>query len=128
MDKVNVTLVVLGAVWAAMFNVIKIVEMKNGIRNLVLDIDEKGKGISRDKKMLLIYSDFVPLSIGIFLFLLVFSGGLATIPSIYEDKKQPLSFYETAGCYATTLFTWFAMAVDLFASILEYRKMRKHIG
>lgn len=131
MDKVTVILVVLGATWGAIFNVLKIVEMKNGIRNLVLDIDSKGKDVSLQNKKLLLWADYAPLAIGVFLFCLLFSGGLIAIPFIYDAKATKdnpgLNEYEWFGCFGAASFTGFAMFVDAIASWVEIARMRAHI-
>lgn len=129
MDKITVILVVLGATWGAMFNVMKTIEMKNGIRNLVLDIDRDGKELSKDKKLLLLTYDYIPLWVGVFLFLLIFSGGLASIPFVYWAKKGDLdlSCLEALGCFGAAGFSAFAMIVDFVAGRSEIATMREYI-
>ena len=128
MDQITVTLVVLAATWGGVFNVMKIIEMKNGIRNLVLDI-HKDPPLSKDQKALLLSHDYVPLSFGIFLFLLVFSGALGSIPFTFWAKAPgKLGGAEAAVCFGAAGFSLSAMIVDFVASLSEYRKMKSHIA
>ena len=128
MEQFTVVLVVLAATWGGMFNVMKIVEMKNGIRDRVLDMHD-GKVLDKEQKQLLLSHDYVPMCFGIWLFLLVFAIGLASIPLAFWAKApDKLSSAEAVVCFGAAGFTVFAMLVDVVASRSEYRKMRAHIN
>jgi len=124
MEKLTITFVVLAATWGGMFNLMKIVEMKNGIRDRILGIDPNGQGLSVENRKLLLYSDYVPLAIGIFAFLSLFSSCLASIPSTIPN----LNAWDKFACYGAAGFAAFALIVDFVCSIFEVQKMRTHIA
>ncbi|MGZ8900905.1 MAG: hypothetical protein ACXW3Z_12485 [Limisphaerales bacterium] len=128
MDEITVIVIVLTATWGGVFNVMKIVEMKNGLRNLVLDIDEKGLRLARDQKKILVWNDYFPIAIGVWIFLFVFAGGLFAIPSSFHLQKAPLNWADIAVCYGASFFCIFALLVDVVCSVREMTKMLSKIA
>lgn len=124
MDELTATLLALAAVWGGMFNVMKIVEMKNGIRDRVLDMHD-GKKLSKENKELLIWNDFVPISIGLNIFLFVFTVGFLAIPFLVPGGARWPTW---VVCICAASLSLFAMAIDIRASRTECRRMRDYIN
>ena len=128
MDKYTIILLVLGASWAGMSQIIKVVEIMNKRRDLVLGIDKRGKTLTISHRKLLLYSDFIPFWIGVMLFLAVFAGAFAALPTIVESKNHELHLLETVGCYGAAGLGGFAFLVVLIAGGTEIIRMRTYIS
>jgi hypothetical protein len=71
---------------------------------LILDIDEAGKQLTVKQKRLLLTHDDIPMSVGVIFFLLIFSGGLATLPFTLWKKGANLTHLEAIGCFGAATF------------------------
>lgn len=140
MDKITTTLVVLGATVLGMYNSVLVAEMVNKKRDLILDIDEAGERLTVDRKKMLLHSDYVPLTVGLVFFLMIYSAAFYQLPNILEakyaaavaDDKQidPAMRPTTAewwGCKAASTFGAFALAVVVLGNSIEYAKMRLYL-
>jgi len=127
MEAITVTLIVLAATWASVFNIVKVIEIMNAKRDLVLDINEAGSRLTIEQKRLLMTHDFAPMWIGVIAFLLIFTGGLASIPFTYWSKNVPFSITEAIGCFGAATFSGFALIASIFCGFSEYKTMKKHL-
>jgi hypothetical protein len=128
MNDTTLLLIVFGATWGAMFQVMKIVEMQNSKRDLILDIDEKGVRLTPEQKNLLLWSDFFPVWLGLILFLLFFSGGFAAFPTVLREKAVTVTTLESMTCYGAATFAAFATLVEIIAGFIEMKRMREFIN
>lgn len=128
MDKITIVLVVMTAVVAGMFNMMKIVEMKNNARNIVLDIAKDGKDVSKEHKRMLMTNDYLPMGIGIWIFLFIFAGSFAAIPIVFKLKNEALHWPEQCVCYGAAVFCLFAMVVDIVSTVTEWSFMKEHLA
>jgi hypothetical protein len=129
MDKYTIILLVLGASWAGMSQIITVVEIMNRRRDLILGINEQGKSLTKGQRKLLLYSDYIPFWSGVMLFLAIFSGAFAALPTIIQSEKDArhLHLLEILGCYGAALCGFFALIVVLVAGVAEVVKMRAYI-
>jgi hypothetical protein len=116
-------MLVVAATWGGMYNVMKIVETKNDVRNRVLGIKDSLVISSKHMRMLR-RNDYVPLGIGIWLFLSVFSLAIFFAPRVTSPNPGWRLVY---SCYAIAGFGMFAMLVDIWATFEEWFVMDKHI-
>lgn len=140
MDKITITLVVLGATVLGMFNSIQVAEMINKKRDLILDIDKDGRDLTIGQKEMVLYSDYIPLSVGLILFLAVYSAAFYLLPQILDTKYQRAldarisdpTLQPTAGerwgCRAAAAFGTFALLVMVIGTPTEYFRMRTYLA
>ena len=128
LNDLTIILLVLAAAWAGMFHVIKIIEIKNHKRDLVLKISTDGMHLTTEQRRLLLNNDYVSFWIGIMIFLLIYSGAFASLPSIVEHKQaSALDPLDVLCCYATAAFGLFALVVEFMVGWSEVRTMRTSI-
>jgi len=123
---VTVVLLVLGAIWVGMFNVVSVVEIKNGKRDRVLGLSE-GKALTAAQKKLILWNDYITLEIGIVCFLLLFSGCFAVLPAIFQAKGAPMASLEALGCYGAAAFGALALVLEAVSSASEIHTMTAYI-
>jgi hypothetical protein len=129
MTNIYALTLLLGAVSVGMFNMMKIVEMKNAVRNLVLNITKEGKEIAPDLKLLMINNEFRPMTIGVCLYLLLFAVACFSVPLLLQidipDKFSPAIWPASvlAGCLGG-----YALYVDATLSYGEIKRMKKAVA
>ena len=132
MSEFTTVLSVLGATWAGMFPVLKVVEINNSKRDLVLNINKDGERLTVDHRKMLLYCDFVPIWFGILIFLVIYAGAFLALPFIVEQKvtnpKEALVGLEMLGCFGAAGFVLFALTATLVGGIFEIMKMRRFIN
>jgi len=129
-NDLTVILLVLAATWAGMFHVIKIVEIKNAKRDLILDISRDGKHLDRKQRELLLTHDYIPIWLGVLFFLVIYCGAFVALPFVLVSRTEPpdkLHWLEWVGSFGAALFAAYAFVVDLCAGRSEVKKMREHI-
>ena len=107
-----------------MFNIIKIVEIKNQKRDLVLNISREGFHLTPCRRKLLLKRDYIPLSQGVWFALALLALFLGTLPLALDGKQGLAEWSVCAGCAG---FALFALATDIYQSIAEIREMRAYI-
>jgi CDP-diglyceride synthetase len=120
---VTVVLLVLGAVWVGMYNVINVVEIKNGKRDLVLKLSEQGAKLTVDQRRFILWHDYVTLEAGIICFLGLFSAAIASLPRVFKDKDSPMTKVERYCCYGAGAFGLLALLIEVVSAGDELRLM-----
>jgi hypothetical protein len=124
----EISVLVLGAAYVAMFHVLKIVEIMNGKRDLILNIHQDGERLTREQRSLLLWSDFFPLWLGVLFFLSIYSGVFFALPYVLAEKGVWVTPKECYACWALASFGMFALLVELIAAGTEFAKMWAFIG
>ena len=124
MEHVNVVYVGLVALAVGMFNTIKIVELKNQKRDLVLNIAREGFHLTPCRRKLLLERDYIPLSQGVGFVPFILTVFLACLP-IADEKRGLLEWGLCGSCAA---FSLFALVTDIRHSFGEVREMRAYIA
>jgi hypothetical protein len=128
----NLDFAILAGLLAAIYGYMKVametVYVINGKRDLVLDIDEDGTRLDRSRKCHLIYTDVVPLIIGLSLFIGVFTlaflvMGIVIVAGFYPDVKQYVAFVFFAATGASLYALWIVVTENL-ASL---KIMKEHV-
>jgi hypothetical protein len=121
-------LTALGAVSIGMFNMMKIVEVKNGVRNTVMNVSKDGKDIPSYLKEMMVRNEFKPMTIGVDIYLLVFSIALLSIPHLSSsDGSGGPSWWLYPTCYLASALGCYALYVDATISFREYHFMLRFI-
>ncbi len=129
-NDLTIVMVVLGATWAAMFHVLKGIEIQNAKRDLILKINKDGWHLTKDQRNMLLYNDFLPIWIGAMVFCAMYSGGFAALPHILSERsptEEGLTTLEWTGCYLAAGLGLFALAATLITGCSEIRTMRRFI-
>lgn len=124
MNELTAVLAAMAAVFGGLFNVMKIVDTKNAIRDRVLDMHD-GRLLTQEQKNVLLSNDFRPMAVGLQFFLFVFAVGFLGLPFLVEGKVHWLTWL---FCWSAAALCVFAMGVDIWASRDEVKRMRDAIS
>lgn len=127
MELPAVPLVVIATIWAAIFPVMKVVEMMNKRRDIVLDIDSKGERLRPRQKKILLFSDFIPMWVGVMLFLAIFASALLVLPSALVENNHKVTQADKRMCWCGAGFGFFALLVEIIGGGCEAVGMYRHI-
>ena len=124
--------------WGAMKTVLEVIEKLNGIRNFALGLGELAQNADNDMKRMIFYNDWIPLALGLFLFLIVFAAVFAMIPMIFKVMHEGASgdelrwsnallqkaFWKVShiqfACYGFSLLSVFVALAHLVAGISDW--------
>ena len=101
--------------------------MLNKQRDDVLDISERQIKLNNAQKKVLIYNDFLPLSIGTCIFLICFSIIIFTSPFIIIDDTSKIKWSEIICFGGIGIFSLIATASMTISVIIDFRKMKRSI-
>lgn len=124
MSNTYALLLLLAGVSVGLFNLMKIIETKNNTRNLVVNVNKDGKDIPARYKRMMIENEFWPMTVGVNLYLLLFSVSFLCLPGVLYSDKVPFSWWTIPPCLLAAFLGFYAMYIDLTVSFEERKLMR----
>jgi hypothetical protein len=121
LEKLSVPIVLIGSLWSAMGVVLEFFKIINERRDLVLTLIEKcGKCVAHPLRPLVIYwTNMFPLSLGVFIFLIIMTGVLIKIPTFITFADGQFAAKLQTMAYIIAIPLAFAAVAFLIGGIFD---------
>jgi len=118
-EDIGLPAAVAAGVWGAFSEVMKIAEILNGRRDLVLNIQADGERLTPEQRDILLKNDWLPTWIGLEVFLVIFTLAFGYVCYTVNEARILTGLATALGI--------FAIGVQIWAGWTEYWKMRQFI-
>jgi hypothetical protein len=124
-EKFGVPVILLAAVYGAFSTVLEGFDKINTRRDMVLRIGEANKNLTSDQRHVIMWDDYVPMSIGMCGFLLVFTRIVWDMPRYIAGEDSLVQRRRKHACRLVAALTSLALLGFAYGTVADILAMRR---